>query len=218
MDTIVETMEDAISQESQAETRSGSAQPGDNLLETQLTQEISELWSSHVRLNGDRKATAKELRQIRASLAERLHEMKLLLSRPGRSGQWRSWLRERGIPRSTADRLVSRHAETVGIENGNVPSEAIDQEHDAVEQLVQSLLPRLQRRLPDAQAVFHFIAALAGAFGLGSEISGDGIWVFQPGPPMGEGSSSALDAPEEASAEGAISLGPEVPSSVAVAA
>lgn len=37
----------------------------------------------------------------------------------------RCWLRERGIPRSTADRLAARHAESLGVHDGNAPSESI---------------------------------------------------------------------------------------------
>src|ERR1035437_7246393 len=112
MGTMLDTIENAtISEpEPEAETQPGTTRPDDGEIETQLTEEISSLWNQHTRLSADRKATSKELRQIRASLAERLSGMKSLLSRPGRLGQWRGWLNQRGIPRSTADRLVARHA------------------------------------------------------------------------------------------------------------
>lgn len=109
---MLETIQNAITPESETgiETQSITTQADDSTFENQLTVEIKTLWSDNVRLSSDRKATAKELRQIRASLAERLYAMKSLLSRPGRGGQWRSWLKERGIPRSSADRLCDRHA------------------------------------------------------------------------------------------------------------
>jgi len=94
MGTMLEAIEDTITQEPGGAAPAAEVQPGathsdDRAMENQLAQEISELWSNHVRLSGDRKATAKELRLIRARLAERLHEMKSLLSRPGCLGQWR---------------------------------------------------------------------------------------------------------------------------------
>ena len=118
MSTMLETTQNAINPESETgiETQSITTQSDDSTIENQLTDEIKTLWWNHVRLSADRKTTTKELRQIRASLAERLYAMKSLLSRPGRGGQWRSWLKERGIPRSSADRLPT-HAETLGIEN-----------------------------------------------------------------------------------------------------
>ncbi|MGA3169067.1 MAG: hypothetical protein ABSF14_23460, partial [Terriglobia bacterium] len=76
MGTMLDTIENALIPEPDAETQSGTTQPDDTAIETQLTQEISDLWSSHVRLSVSRKATSKEMRQIRASLAERLAAMK----------------------------------------------------------------------------------------------------------------------------------------------
>src|ERR1039458_2637432 len=117
MDALVEAIQDVVVAEQETATQPDLAQPVDTIIETQLTEEISALWSDHLRLSADRKATAKDLRQVRAILAERLHAMKSLLSRPGRGGEWRGWLRQQAIPRSTADRLVSRHAETLGERN-----------------------------------------------------------------------------------------------------
>ena len=89
MGTMLEAIDNTITLEPKTEGQPGTAVADDSATENQLTAEITALWSDHVRLNGDRKATAKELRLIRARLAERLHEMKSLLSRPGCLGQWR---------------------------------------------------------------------------------------------------------------------------------
>src|ERR1017187_5757460 len=110
MDTLVEAIQDVVIAEPETESQPDPTQPVDTIIETHLAQEISTLWMENTRLSANRKATAKDLRQIRAILAERLHEMKSLLSRPGRGGQWRSWLKERGINRSTADSLVAELA------------------------------------------------------------------------------------------------------------
>ena len=181
------------------EVQPDPAQPDDVAIETQLTQEISVLWSDHLRLSANHKTTAKELRQLRAALAERLYAVKNLLARPGRGGEWRGWLRERAIPRSTADRLVSRHAENLGNENGNVLSGAISEGEDTVEQMVQSVLPRLKRTLPDTQAVFKFIAAVGGAFGLRAETTEDCLMLSQPKTEQSEHSPSATGPAEAVS-------------------
>src|ERR1039458_6030253 len=126
MDALVEAIQAVVIAEPETEAQPDPTQHVDTIIETQLAQEISTLWTEHTRLSADRKATAKDLRQVRAILAERLFAMKSVLSRPGRGGEWRGWLRKRGIPRSSADRLCARHAETLGSGNeGNVPSGAI---------------------------------------------------------------------------------------------
>jgi hypothetical protein len=84
-------------------------------VESRLSEEVICLWGEHIRAAGQKKASAAELRVLRAQLAERLYQMKTLLSRPGRGGGWRSWRSTVGIPRSTGDRLVERHAESLGI-------------------------------------------------------------------------------------------------------
>jgi hypothetical protein len=145
---MVETIQNAIIPELEVEAQPGTTQPDDSTNENQLTEEINTLWSNHLRLSARRKATAKGLRQIRASLAERFFAMKKILSRPdaGRGGQWRSWLRERGIPRSSADRLVARHAETLCADGENVPTGAISEPaKPTAEKLAETVWPSLKR-------------------------------------------------------------------------
>jgi hypothetical protein len=149
MDALVEAIQDVVIAEPETEVQPDQTQPDESAVEMQLTEEINTLWSDHVRLSANRRVTAAELRQIRASLAERLHEMKSLLSRPGRGGLWRSWLRERGIPRSTADRLCDRHAETLGSDNEeNVLTGAISNaSEDTAEKLAKSVWLRFGKLL-----------------------------------------------------------------------
>jgi len=195
VETIVETVEDAISQEPEDET-----QPDDTIIETQLTQQISTLWTEHTRLSADRRTTAKELRQIRAALAERLHEMKSLLSRPGRGGQWRSWLKERGIPRSSADRLVARHAETLGSGNKeNVPTGAISNSQDeSAEKLAKSVWQRFRNTLATDESLIQFIACIAELAGFGHEQRAEGLLIFKPAPTATDDLPSTAIASESA--------------------
>ena len=177
MPTMVETIENAIIPE--AEAQPGTTQPDDTAIETQLAEEINTLWSDHVRLSADRKATSKELRQIRASLAERLSGMKSLLSRPGRVGQWRGWLRQQGIPRSTADRLVSRHAETLVGDNGNVPTGAISEPGEAdAEKLARNVWLRFGKLLTTHESILRFIGCIVTASGVAHEQREEGLVIF----------------------------------------
>ncbi len=148
-------------------------------VEDRLTAEVNALWTENVRVSGQKKATAMELRLLRSKLAEKLYEMKTLLCAPGRAGQWRSWLRGVGVPRSSADRLAARHAEMLGIPTENVLNEASSPEQQ-VEALVKSVLPRLRRALVNPRMAYQFIVSVAGEFALSCETTTGGIMLLQP--------------------------------------
>ena len=183
MDALFESIQDVVIAEPETDVQPDQTQPDESAVETQLTNQISSLWSEHNRLSADRKATAKDLRQIRAILAERLYDMKALLSRPGRGGQWRSWLKERGINRSTADRLVVRYAEAQGIENGNVHSGAISEPGEAnAEKLAKDVWLRIGKLLATGESVVQFIDRIAELAGVGHERRAEGLLIFNPAP------------------------------------
>jgi hypothetical protein len=182
MGTMIDTIENAITTEPEVDDATNQAD--DFTAEEQLADEISTLWGNHVRLSGDRRTTAKELRLIRARLAERLFEMKQILSRPdaGRGGQWRSWLLARHIPRSTADRLVTRHAETLDTHSENVPTEAIPEPSERdVQRLFASLWPGLRKKLTTPESAYAFIRCFVYGFSLTYKWQEEGILVFEPG-------------------------------------
>jgi hypothetical protein len=182
MGTMLETIENAIISEPDPISNFRPAVAQDEVaLEDQLAQEITGLWGKHLLLSADRKAAAKELRQIRARLAERLYEMKSLLSRPGRGGEWRGWLRERGIPRSSADRLCDRHAETLGSHDEVAPTGAISEPSEAdVERWFRSLWPGLRKKLSTPWLAYEFLFWIVGSFDLPHEEKDNGLWVADP--------------------------------------
>ncbi len=184
MEAMIEALQGVVMTEPDIEVQPEPTQPDDTTIETQLTEEITALWSDHVRLSGNRRATAKELRQIRASLAARLCQMKGLLCQAGRAGQWRSWLRQQDIPRSTADRLASRHVETLGIDNeANVPSGAISEPGEAnADKLANSMWLRVGKLLTTAESTLRFIRCIVAASGLAHEWREEGLVIFKPAP------------------------------------
>jgi len=184
MATMADIVESYIISEAGAEVQPGATQADDSTIETQLAKEISTLWTQHVRLSSNRKTTAKELRLVRAHLAERLAAMKAILSRPGRGGQWRGWLKQQNIPRSTADRLVSRHAETLGADHEeNVPTGAIsDSPKESAEKLAKAAWPRIKKVLTTDESVFQFLASIAEVSGVPHERREEGLMVFNPVP------------------------------------
>jgi len=183
MDAILDAVQDIVAAEPEDGAQPGTAQPDDGAIETLLTEEISSLWTEHTRLSADRKVTSKELRLLRARLAQRLYEMKALLARPGCGGEWRGWLRERGIPRSSADRLVARYAESLGTDKQEeLPSGAIPESATpTAERLAASVWSSsLRRVLVTAESVFRFLASIAQISGIPHEQRAEGLMIFSP--------------------------------------
>jgi hypothetical protein len=198
MDAILDAVQDIVAAEPDAVEQQVTVQPDDGATETRLTEEISSLWSEHTRLSADRKLTSKELRQVRARLAERLHEMKSLLARPGRGGEWRGWLRQHGIPRSSADRLVTRYSETLGSGNeGNVPSEAIPEPATPTAEKLAATVwsSSLRKVLVTGESVFQFLASIAQVSGIPHEQRAEGLMIFSPVPVPEAADEATASAP-----------------------
>jgi hypothetical protein len=148
--------------------------------ERKLTTDITDLWSVHVQAQNTVATTKEELKVIRQNLGERLHEMKQLLARPGRNGQWSSFLQEHGIPRTTGDRLIAGHLRSVAPET-NCPSDAIHAPTtEDIEKLFKSRRPKLARILTTRESVYGFILCLISRASLPHERRDEGILIFHP--------------------------------------
>ena len=181
MDEMIEALQNVVAAEPETEVQPDLAQPDGDPIETRLAQEITALWSDNLRLSGNRKTTAKELRLIRTRLGQRLYEMKSLLCRPdlGPASQWRSWLNQQGIPRSTADRLVARHAETLCSGEGRLLSGApSEQAESSAEKLAKVLWSRFGKALPTDESVIQFISYIVELAGVGHERRAEGLMIF----------------------------------------
>jgi hypothetical protein len=193
MEIAIDTIQSVVIPEAEpdGEVQTVTPQADDTAIEGQLAVEITDLWSNHMRLHSAHRTTAKELRLIRINLAKRLYRMKTLLSRPGRGGQWRSWLRERGIPRSTADRLAGRHAETLGIQNGNGATDAIPEATRDGEgaKLAEHLWPDLRNILNAHASIIDFIGGIARVSGINHQWRTKGLMIFNAAPKPGDGLS-----------------------------
>jgi hypothetical protein len=132
--------------------------------ESQLSEEIGELWSIHIQATSTINRTKAELRTIRLDLGARLCEMKKLLSRPGRNGQWSSWLQERGIARATADRLAKRYAETLGPDANRLTEAIPEATEEAVQKVFASVWPKLRRTLTTPSSLHHFIVLFSSHY------------------------------------------------------
>jgi hypothetical protein len=128
--------------------------------QVELGEEITSLWVAHANAKIAYRVTNAELRILRAKLGEQLCRMKEVLARPGRGGQWSSFLEERQIPRATADRLVARYLRSLD-PNANCVSEPISEPtEEDVKKLFDAVWPKLQRTLKSQQSFQIFIDLL----------------------------------------------------------
>jgi hypothetical protein len=129
--------------------------------EAELTNEIADMWRVHTQAQTSLHKTRGELRHIRTNLSHRLHDLKAVLSRPGRGGAWSSFLAAQSIPRSTADRLVRTYEKTIMADGKNCTFEQIEEPTEVVvRRYVRALWPRLCRVLTSSEAVHVFIVEL----------------------------------------------------------
>jgi hypothetical protein len=148
-----------------------------------LREQIANLWSAHLSAKNTARATNEELRALRAKLGEQLSEMKETLASPGREGRWSSFLREHGIPRATADRLVKHHEAALN-PNINCTSEADSEPTDEkVQKLFRSWWPKLCRVLRTPQSRYRFIDLFASHYEC-REVTDRGILFLKPAEPI----------------------------------
>jgi hypothetical protein len=132
--------------------------------ETLLNVQISELWQTHETYRSIMRQESRTFRGLRDELGERLAEMKKMLARPGRGGEWCAWLRERNIPRATADRLVKKHEQKL-YPDVNCLSEAISEPtQEDIEKLLNSMLPKLRKVLRTSSSKNCFMELLVKSF------------------------------------------------------
>jgi len=148
--------------------------------ERKLAIDIIDLWDVHVQAQTTVATTKEELKVIRQQLGERLHEMKQLLARPGRNGEWSPFLKEHKIPRTTADRLVAAH-ERLLAPQANCTNGAV---HEPTEQDIQkfftSVWPKLAKTLTTPESVYEFVSCIITRTIIPHEFRDEGILMFHP--------------------------------------
>ena len=100
-------------------------------------------------------------------VGEQLCQMKDVLARPGRGGQWSSFLMERGIPRATADRLVARHQRSLDPDANRLSEPVSEPTEEEVQKLFTSVWPKLRRTLRSRESLHLFINLLTSHFECG---------------------------------------------------
>jgi hypothetical protein len=171
-------MQDSIAENTSTELVATAALP-ETETQQKLADEIAELWATHVEAQTVVNKTKTELKAIRQRLGERLYEMKQILARPGRNGQWSPWLKQQKISRATADRLVQRFgANLPGCESTHesIPGPS----KETAEKLAKSVWQRFGKLLTTDESVILFIDRIAELSGVGHERREEGLMIFSP--------------------------------------
>ncbi len=151
--------------------------------ETGLTDKIVRLWQEHNDFKTSIKHQTQDFHALRNELGKRLAEMKEVLAKPGRAGQWSSWLKERKIPRATADRLVTNYERSLN-PDWNRLIEAITEPTEAdIQKLFAKTFPKLRRVLRTPQSVYRFIDLLSlSSDGTCRRLTEEGLLLIKPLP------------------------------------
>ena len=151
----------------------------DSATEQQLTDAITELWSVHVQAQSIVKKTKADLKAVRTNLAAHLHAMKQLLARPGRAGQWSSFLTQHNISRTSADRLVLSHEKSINPDVNSTNGATTD---DEIAKLAESVWARLEKRVKSPREKYLFFASMITESGIPTEEYDDGVLILIPEP------------------------------------
>jgi hypothetical protein len=129
-----------------------------------LTEKILELWSHQSKRIASAKRTRVELAKLRAELAENFYHLKKRYCRAGRDGEWSSFLKGNGISRTSADRYVTRHENSISSDSTSCPSGAsAEPSTDDVTKLVKKLVPKLATLLVTPALAEHFLGEIVAA-------------------------------------------------------
>jgi hypothetical protein len=148
--------------------------------EAVLTAEIAELWRRHSDFKGSIKSQTENLRCLRAELGKRLSEMKQLLSRPGRNGQWSGWLKQNRISRATADRLVLQHERALHPDWNRLSEQITEPTEEEIQTLLDKVTPKLRLVMRTPLSAYKFIDLLSASVGLNRKETEGGFIVLKP--------------------------------------
>jgi hypothetical protein len=149
--------------------------------ESVLTDQIVQLWQVHGDYQTSMKHETEKFRALRNELGKLLHQMKELLARPGRNGQWSAWLKEQALPRATADRLALKYERSLH-PHANCLIESISEPtEEEIQKFLFKVLPKLRRVLRTPQSVYRFVDLLTlSCDGTGRRVTDEGLLVLKP--------------------------------------
>jgi hypothetical protein len=151
--------------------------------EAALTDQIIELWQIHLDFRASIKNETQKFRSLRDELARHLSEMKQVLAKPGRNGQWSSFLKEHKIPRGMADRLVQKYERTLSRHPNCLTEQLAEPTEEEIQKLFAKMFPKLRRILRTPQSVYRFIDLLSlSSDGTCRRLTEEGLLLIKPLP------------------------------------
>ncbi len=148
-----------------------------------LAGEVVHQWSCRQSYRRQMLGLEVEVKKHDAILGDLFYRMKRKLSKIGRNGGWSQWLKQRRIPRATADRLVLEHAEFFGLSDELPHRERNEPLEANVSQAAYRTSDRLEHMLTSPKARMSFLRCLADLLGLSVEYGdGDSVWLTIPPP------------------------------------
>jgi hypothetical protein len=157
---------------------------GESQTEAALTTEIVQLWQVHQDCQSAIKQETQQFRSLRSELGRLLHQMKALLAKPGRGGEWSGWLRERRIPRATADRLASKYERFLNPDGNCLTAQFTEPTEAEIQSLFDKIAPKLRRALRSPQSAYRFAELLVSSLALEREDTEEGFTVLKPSAQM----------------------------------
>lgn len=149
--------------------------------ESVLTDQIVQLWQVHCDYQTSIKHKTQEFRSLRAELGKQLAEMKQVLVKPGRNGQWSAFLKEHQIPRATADRLVQKYERSLHPHANCLSEQLTEPSEEEIHKLFFKVFPKLRRVLRTPQSLYRFVDLLTlSCDGTGRRVTEEGILVPKP--------------------------------------
>jgi hypothetical protein len=146
-----------------------------------LTAEIVQLWLVHGDWQKSIRHETEQFRAIRGELGKLLHQVKELLARPGRNGQWCSWLKEGEIPRATADRLVQKYMGSIRPPSNCLTEQLAEPTEKEIQKVFFKVIRKLRPVLQTPQSVYRFVDLLTlSCDGMGRRVTDEGILVMKP--------------------------------------
>jgi hypothetical protein len=171
--------------------------------ENVLVDQIVQLWRIHLDYQASIKDETQKFHSLRDELGKHLAEMKQSLARPGRNGQWSSFLKVHKIPRATADRLVLKYERSLNSVGNCLTEQLPEPTEQDIHSLFDKFFPKLRKVLRTPQGVYRFVDLLTAASdGTQRRLTDDGLLILKPA--MGPEASLSQDPGTEPFFEGSV--------------
>jgi hypothetical protein len=157
--------------------------------EEYLDVEIAQLWGIRSVYTGTIKTEMKHQRAVDNTLGKLLYSMKAVLASPGRLGKWSAWLKERRIPRATADRMCARYADAYHLNaDPSCLTEATKPEPTELQmgKLVTAVVAKCEKVLSSRWSRYTFIKLVTHRLGLTCEYRHGTFTIRDPDVPIEE--------------------------------